>query len=58
LLEASQVTGWVILGVTFIVSLPMAAVMEALLGRMPTLARNLDYIFLLEFSVLYFIEEF
>jgi len=51
-------TGSVILGVTLIVSEPMAAVMEALLGRMLTLARNSDYIFPLEFSVLYFIEEF
>ena len=51
-------TGWVVLGVTFIVSLPRAAVMEALLSRLPTLARNSDYNFPLESSVLCFIEDF
>jgi len=58
MLKASQLTGWVVLGVTFIVSLPRATVMETLLSRMPTLARNSDYNFPLEFSVLCFIEEF
>jgi hypothetical protein len=58
LLEAVQVTGWVLLGETFIVFLPMAAVMEAVLSRMPTLARNSECIFPLEFGVQYFVEEF